>query len=94
MKKFFLLLLLPYFSVVYSQQSTNRFDQEDRSEMENRSAMGDRSMQNTNEEEGDVVQKGPGNPGEPVPIDGYIPLLLITAVGFIIYQTCKEKKFS
>lgn len=34
------------------------------------------------------------NPGDPVPIDGYIPLLLLTAVGFIIYQTRKEKKLS
>lgn len=94
MKKFFLLLLISCFTVVYSQQSTNRFDQEDRSVVEDRSAMGDRSMQNSNEQEGGVLQKGPGNPGDPVPIDTYIPLLLLTAIGFIVYQTRKEKNFN
>lgn len=94
MKKFFLLLLIPYFSVVYSQQSNNRFDQEDRSAQEDRSTMGDRSMQNGNESEGGVVEKGPGDPPGPVPIDRYIPFLLITALGFIVYQTHKEKNFN
>lgn len=94
MKRFFLLLLIPYFSVAYAQLSTNRFDQEDRSATEDRSAMEDRSMQNTNDQDGDVLGKGPGNPGDPVPIDSYIPLLLITAIGFIIYQTKKDKKLT
>ena len=56
--------------------------------------MGDRSMQNTDYKEGDVVQKGPGNPGDPVPIDNYIPFLLIAALGLIIYQVQTKKQIN
>ena len=31
-----------------------------------------------------------GNPGDPVPIDNFIPLLAITAVAIIIYITRKK----
>lgn len=92
MKKLFLLFLIPYFSLAFSQQTKNRFDQEDRTAVEDRSMMGDRSMQNTDTKEGDVLQKGPGNPGDPVPVDNYIPFLIITALGLIIYQVRREKK--
>ena len=27
-----------------------------------------------------------GNPGDPVPVDDYIPVLLVVALGFIVYQ--------
>ena len=92
MRKCFLLILIPFFSVAFSQQNTNRFDQEDRSSMEDQSSMGDRATQNTNDQAGEVVQKGPGNPGEPVPVDDYIPFLLITALGLIVYQVRKQKQ--
>lgn len=37
---------------------------------------------------------GPGNPdgGDDLPIDDYIPFLVITGVGIIIYTTHKKKK--
>ena len=37
-------------------------------------------------------EEGPGNPGEPVPISGYLPLLLLIAFSLIIYTQRKNKK--
>lgn len=34
----------------------------------------------------------PGNPGEPVPIDDYIPLLIVAAVGIIVYKSYTKNK--
>ncbi|OWR15160.1 hypothetical protein CDW55_01645 [Chryseobacterium sp. VAUSW3] len=34
------------------------------------------------------------NPGDPIPIDDYIPLLLIIAAGLIIYKTYHRKSLS
>ena len=36
----------------------------------------------------------PGNPGDVVPIDDYIPLLLIVAMGLIVYNTYRKKTLS
>lgn len=38
-----------------------------------------------------AVQAGPGNPGDPVPVDNYIPFLAITAVGIMVYSTYRKK---
>lgn len=38
------------------------------------------------------LDSGGGNPGDPVPIDNYIPFLVITAVGIMVYHTHKKKK--
>ncbi len=32
----------------------------------------------------------PGGMGGPVPIDGFLPLLLVTATGLLVYATCKK----
>lgn len=34
----------------------------------------------------------PGNPGDVVPIDDYLPLLLITAVGIIVHAGWRKRK--
>jgi hypothetical protein len=39
-------------------------------------------------------EEGPGNPGEPVPIDGFVPFLLIAGLAFIIYYERKNKKIN
>jgi len=39
-------------------------------------------------------EEGPGNPGEPVPIDGLVPLLLIAGLSFIVYFERKNKKIN
>lgn len=37
-------------------------------------------------------EEGPGNPGEPVPINDYIPYLLTVGVFLMIYYQVKNKK--
>lgn len=46
------------------------------------------------ENDKDLTQKdsGGGNPGGVVPIDDYIPFLIIAALGLIIYQARREKE--
>lgn len=39
-------------------------------------------------------EEGPGNPGEPVPIDGFVPFLLFAGLAFIIYYERKNKKIN
>ena len=34
----------------------------------------------------------PPNPGDPVPIDAYLPLLLVTAVGIIVHAGWRKRK--
>ena len=41
--------------------------------------------------ENSVQHKGDPNPGDPVPIDNYIPFLSIVAVGVILYSATKRK---
>lgn len=37
---------------------------------------------------------GPPNPADPIPIDDYIPLLVIVAMGMIVYNTWRKKTLS
>lgn len=39
-------------------------------------------------------EEGPGNPGEPVPINDYVPLLLLSAFVLVIYSQRKRKKIN
>ncbi|WDF48307.1 hypothetical protein PQ459_07460 [Chryseobacterium sp. KACC 21268] len=39
-------------------------------------------------------EEAPGNPGEPVPINGYIPVLLLAGLTLIIYYQKKNKKIN
>lgn len=36
-------------------------------------------------------EEGPGNPGEPVPINGYIPVLLLSGLALIFYSQRNKK---
>ena len=38
--------------------------------------------------------EGPGNPGEPVPIDGYLPLLLLSGAVLVFYSLKRNKKIN
>ncbi len=87
MKKFFIFLLLSFMAVSYAQTSTNRFDEEP--ELSSNSYVEENS--NDQPAAGGTAQRGPGAPGEPVPIDDYIPLLTVTAVGIILY-TSRNKR--
>lgn len=89
MKKtlYFLFLLVGLFA--YAQSGPNPF-----AEKESESAFNKDGAVKENDK--DIPQKdtGGGNPGDPVPIDNYIPILILTAVGIIVYQTRKEKNFN
>lgn len=39
-------------------------------------------------------EEGPGNPGEPVPIDDYVPYLLVISLFLMIYYQAKNKKIN
>ncbi|MCZ2085130.1 MAG: hypothetical protein LC112_12750 [Flavobacteriales bacterium] len=86
MKRFLLLTFFCFFTIVFAQDNTNRFDDDSQS-----------AFENTNREtadpknEGPIANKNPGNPGAPVPIDQYAAGLLITALGIIVYKTRRKR---
>lgn len=69
----------------FAQQGSNRFDEES-----------SRSIDHSSDQNADVNTEqnleNPGNPGDIVPIDDYIPLLVMTALGIILYTTRKKRK--
>ena len=89
MKRFFLLVVLSFFSIAYSQPSNNRFDQED-------NASGENVMTNTNNNTAGNMQPdgndGPVDPPAPLPINEYIPLLGFAALILIFYKNYKNRK--
>ena len=76
---------------IKAQTQNNIFD--DSAEMSERKDNSD-VYADTPEKEPEIA-KGPGNPGEdPAPIDDYIPVLLLVAMGIIAYQGYKKKTLS
>lgn len=43
---------------------------------------------------GDEQEEGPGNPGEPVPVDGLVPILLLSSILLIVYYQKKYRKIN
>lgn len=86
MKRFLVLTFFCFFTIVFAQDSTNRFDDDSQS-----------AFENTNREtadpknEGPIVNKSPGNPGDDAPIDQYLMVLLVTGAGIIIYTTRRKR---
>ena len=74
-------------SLVQSQDKENPFF-----ESENNDKL-PHSEKNTNtpSESGSTENK-PGDPPNTLPIDNFIPFLLVTALGIIIYQVRKQKQ--
>ena len=78
--------------VGYSQTGPNPF-----AEKESESAFNRDAVVKENDEDapkGDPPtydgDGGGGNPADPMPIDDYMPILIITAVGIILYRTMKK----
>lgn len=87
MKNILFIFLFLTGSYLYAQNVENRFEQTDKNSQEF-------SSQNT---EPETLGGDPGNPGggddpPPVPIDEYLPLLLLSAVGIIAYTTHKTHR--
>lgn len=85
MKRFFILILISLFTGMNAQETKNRFQESEQG------GVLERNIDNTNNQSSDNPQAGPGNPGE-LPIDNYIPFLLLTALGLIVYQIRKQKQ--
>ena len=91
MKKYIYILIIFISFGVTAQTQTNVFD--DTAEMADREEYTD-AYSDVPEKEPEIAY-GPGNPGEdPVPIDDYIPLLVIVAMGIIVYNTWRKKTLS
>lgn len=85
MKKLFFIILLLFQMVVYAQStSDNPFAREDANQQANAEIPKDEI----------AASDGPGDPGSTVPIDDYIPLLLVAAMGLIVYNTYRKKTLS
>ena len=82
MKNFLIVISLLFFSFGPAQLP-NRFDESAQND--------DKEHTETAAREPEVAYDNPGNVGDPTPIDGYIPLLALTAIGLIIYITQKKK---
>jgi|APMI01.1.fsa_nt_gi hypothetical protein len=83
MKKLFFIILLLFQMVVYAQSSSdNPFAREDANQQTNAEIPKDEI----------AASDGPGDPGSTVPIDDYLPLLLVTAVGIIVHAGWRKRK--
>ncbi len=80
---------------MFSQETSNRFSDEEVQAKENSTYSSGRT---TNyEDTGDDIaadDDGIPNPGDPIPIDQYVGLLLVTAIGFIVYANKKNRNFT
>ena len=91
MRKYIYILMIFISLGIKAQTQNNIFD--DSAEMSERKDNSD-VYADTPEKEPEIA-KGPGNPGEdPAPIDDYIPVLLLVAMGIIAYQGYKKKTLS
>ena len=88
--RYILFLLISIFS--FAQSGPNPF-----AEKESESAFNKPNATKDNEtqvKDNTAFDPGGGNPSDPVPIDNYIPLLIITAVGIMVYHTSQRKNIS
>lgn len=71
-------------NVLFAQQGDNRFSE---------SEQNTNSFEETTQPAPEALDGGPSNPpgDDPVPIDDYLPFLVITALGIIILATHKKK---
>lgn len=89
MKRLLLLLCLVFGLNAFAQvDADNPFKQ---SENGSNSMAGKAGAGNENEYNGPETANNEGNPGGPQPIDEYIPLLALTALGIIVYISYNKR---
>ena len=81
---------------MFSQETSNRFSDEETQANENSTYSPSGRSINYGDTRDDVAANddGPPNPSDPIPIDQYVGLLLVTAMGFIVYVIKKKRNFS
>ena len=81
MKKIIIVLCLVFYGLAHAQQQDNPFMKSDQTEERVESVP--------------ETAEAPGPPGgDDLPIDDYIPLLVIVAMGMIVYNTMRKKTLS
>ena len=99
MRKYLILIYLSLSIMSFAQFKENAFDNE-QSKVSQENAVNQTSAF---EEEpttasalppGGEQPEGPGNPGEPVPINGFVPVLLLTGIMLAIYYQRKKNKIN
>ncbi|UQB68747.1 hypothetical protein [Epilithonimonas zeae] len=99
MRKYLILIYLSLSVMSFAQFKENAFDNE-QSKVSQENAVNQTSAF---EEEpttasalppGGEQPEGPGNPGEPVPINGFVPVLLLTGIMLAIYYQRKKNKIN
>lgn len=96
MKKTIYLILLVLSVSCFAQHGSNPFaEPESRNTFSRDQGLDERSgggkVQPSTQKDLDT---GGGNPGDPAPIDDYLPLLVVVAVGLIVYHVRKQKQLS
>ncbi|WP_374442496.1 hypothetical protein [Epilithonimonas sp.] len=94
MKKYLTLLYIGISLMSAAQFKENTFDQQSDQNMHTNSN-DNNTFENGQSATGVPVggehEEGPGNPGEPVPIDGLVPVLLLSSVALLAYFHRKNK---
>lgn len=87
MRKFVTVLVLLFYLSVPAQQETNPF-----------AAAENESNETGTKDNGQKIEpptaNSVGNPADPTPVDDYLPLLLLTGVGIIVYTTYRKKQMT
>lgn len=90
MRKFVSVLVFLFYLSVPAQQETNPFAAAENENNETGTREGGQGPAQTSTADED----SPGNPADPTPVDDYIPLLLLTGVGIIVYTTYRKKQMT
>ena len=103
MKKYLLLTYLCLGVLSYAQFKDNAFDNEhSKLNQQNSQELSATEINqgNTFDQEQSAVPQGgeqpegPGNPGEPVPINGVVPILILSGLSLIFYYQRKNRKIN
>lgn len=81
MKKFIYIIIFSISILSFAQMGPNRFE-----ESESVSAVPKEEVIQP-----PLASDNPGQPGDPTPIDDYLPLLVITAMGLIVYHQYRKR---
>lgn len=98
MRKYFTLIFVAISAISFAQFQDNVFEKDKSTVQQSQSTIDDGTSAGTADQSAFGVpapgdqEEGPGNPGEPVPIDGYVAFLLLGGLSLIFYHKRKDKE--